>query len=501
MLSTLASTRLPKKIGDFIPLFLILTLFYSGVVFAKVTNIFLVQNSGWMEPFYSDTGSRFKPLILEIIKRVRESSPIDEIVIANFNQSDGANKSPSLLYRGLVDVDIESAIGRMRLATKPSGALADTDFKEALFGAIGEYSNRQPAILWVFTNNKNSPKNSPETAQKNKEFYQWVDSETSIGRIVAFPFKSPVKGKYYQARGVMIYGIAYGSEADVHLQSMVAANRPFGKQPARLKPLNADALTFVPTGSQVGKDYEVGLLADRKTVQIEFSGDSKAHIAQLDGVFRNDFYPYDIKSADIEFGAQFRGERGGIEADIHPEKVANIPAGGQSSPIKIRIAIPPLPSVWEPSVLFGSGHRIPGEMHFKLKEQELTISRAFLDEMGELFPGDPLPDLFVPGVSAKNSTTSRPIIISVNYPTWPLIVVVSGLLVFVVGGLFMLNALLRPKKFKVTVDGVQKTYAMKAFATVSVLNGRGELIGNLKRGLGKPSAVLEANSQGSIHVS
>ena len=33
---------------------------------SAVSHVFLVQNSGWMEPFYADPASQFKPLVVEI---------------------------------------------------------------------------------------------------------------------------------------------------------------------------------------------------------------------------------------------------------------------------------------------------------------------------------------------------------------------------------------------------------------------------------------------------
>lgn len=464
-----------------------------------VTNIFLIQNSGWMEPFYVDPSSKYKPLVNEIIKRVRQ--PGEEVVVASFNESVGTNKSPMLHYRGNNDISIAQAVNAIPLAHKPgSSAYADTDFKEALVGSITEFTPGRPAILWIFTNNKNSPKNSPETAIKNKEFYAWLQNEPLIKRIVAYPYKLRVKGRHYQASGAMIYAVAYGDPADTLLQRMIEANRPFGEKPARLKPLNAEAITFVPNGAKNKDGLTVTLGQDRKTLILQFDGDSRTHIAELRGNFRNDFYPYDIQSAQVGFNVRFKGNSQGVQADIHPTAIKKVSANGMSEDVRVRIAVPPLPSMWNPEIIFGSGHQVAGNLIFELNDQRLTISPAFVQRMSDLFPGDPLPDLFVPGESARSSLTTRPIVVSVNYPIWPLIVVAMASLLLLVGGAYLTGAILRPKKFKITVDGMQKTYALKAFSSVVVQNDRSERVGLLKRGLGKPRVTLEPNSQSSIRI-
>lgn len=464
-----------------------------------VTNIFLIQNSGWMEPFYVDPASKYKPLVNEIIKRVWQ--PGEEVVIASFNQSAGTNKSPLLHYRGTDDVSITKAVNAIQLARKPgSSAYADTDFKEALVGSITEFTPGRPAILWIFTNNKNSPKNSPETAIKNKEFYSWLQNEPLIKRIVTYPYRLRVKGRHYQANGAMIYAVAYGDPADTLLQRIVEADRPFGEKPARLKPLNAEAITFVPKGVHNKDGLTVTLGQDRKTLILQFDGDSRPQIAELLGNFRNDFYPYDIQSARLGFGVRFRSDSQGVKADIHPTAIRKVAALGVSEEVKVRIAVPPLPSMWNPNIIFGSGHQVHGNLIFQLYEQQLTISPAFLQKMNELFPGDPLPDLFVPGESARSSLTIRPIVVAVNYPIWPLMLVAMAGLTLLVGGGYLASANLRPKKFKITVDGVQRIYTLKAYASVAVQNDRGEQVGQLKRGLGKPRVTLDPNTQSHIRI-
>jgi hypothetical protein len=458
---------------------------------ADTVNIFLVQNSGWMEPFYTDPQSSFKPLVNEIVHRVKR--PGEAVVIASFNQSIGANRSPLMAYRGAADADIKEAIASIEVAKKPgSNALTDTDFKESLVGAIREFSPGKPSILWIFTNNKNSPQNSAETVAKNKEFYNWLQSEPAIDRIIAFPYKLAVKGRLYQANGVMIYGIAYGHDAGVRLSQMISANVPFGSSPVRLKPLNSEALTFVPGAAGTGKGYAVSQAPDRKTLVLKFDGSTHPATAELSGRFRNDFNPYDIVSAQVSLATAFRGGDRGVEANITPGAIENVPAAGLSAPFRVSINVPPLPSMWSPAVLFGSGSRIDGTMTFQLNNQKLAMSKEFVSQMGTLFPNDPMPDLFIPGDAAHSSTTTRPLMVLVEYPSWPLIVMAFGVAVVVFGGLFLASALLRPKKYVVVVDGSQRKMALKAFGRVDLRDDRGTVRGVLARGLGKPEFTATA---------
>jgi len=483
-------------------LFLMVVMWSSGVMAAEspVLNVFMVQNSGWMEPFYVDGNSKFKPLVKAVIEKVSRKG--DDVVVATFNQSVGGNVSPLLAYRGKDPGEIIKALQNIDLARKPgSSVYADTDFKEAIVGAISQYSPGRPCILWIFTNNKNSPQNSSETAAKNKEFYRWLQGEDNIKRIVAYTYPMPVKGKYYQANGIMIYALAYGKSANDLLEKLIANKLPFEDQPARLKPLNADAVTFVPTGVGKQGNFSASLAPDRTTLIIQFASSSKLEEAVINGVFRNDFYPYDIRSADVSMDIKFLGESHGIRSTIEPRQLSSVSTGKESKSISVSIAIPPLPDMWShPEIIFKSGYQAPAIMEFTLANQQLQISPEFLTRMNKLFPGDPLPDIFVPGASAKQSITSRPLVVKVGYPVWPLITLAILGLLIVSAGVWFLAAVTRSRKYTVIVDGMQKTYALKAFGECVLYSDRGDRVGKLKRGLGKPTPSLDEGYEGHVKV-
>ena len=468
-----------------------------------VPQIILVQNSGWMLPFYEDPGSKFKSLILELSSRLTLYG--SEQMVASFNQSVGSNKSPTLIYRGADPSKIAQAVHSIEVAQKPSKkAYADTDFKEAIVGAVTQFSPGKSAILWIVTNNKNSPNNNAETVERNKEFYKFLQETGDIKRIVAFPHALPAQSTStvaYRANGLMFYALAYGDQADAVLQKMLQANVPFGKTAARLKPLNAEALTFVPKGVK-NPGVQARLAPDHKTLVMTFSADNKPESAELIGQFRNDFYPYDIQSAKVEidtldFATQGKDK---IAISLSTDHIAAIPAGALSPELKVKIQVPGIPSPWAPEVIFGNGYSYRGVIRFELKDQKLALSKDFTKKMAELFPGDPLPELFVPGESARKSLTTQNMLIEVEYPSWPLLVI-TGLGLLVVGGLVGALMLSRREKiYRVSVDGIQKTYGVGPFAEVILKNPQGERVGTLKRGFGKPAFTLDKGKNSIVRI-
>jgi len=488
----------------FLVLISLFQVYSTGVLAADypVRNIYLVQNSGWMEPFYVDVNSQFKPLVAAVIEKTSHDK--EAVVLAAFNQAVGVNLSPALAYTGNDRTAMVNALQNIALAHKPGGiAYADTDFQEAIISSITQYSPGTPCILWIFTNNKNSPQNSPETIAKNKEFYNWLQKEEKIRRIVAYPYPMAVKGKRYQANGVMVYALAYGEEANTALENLIAANLPFWEKPARLKPLNADAVTFTPTSIVGGGGVRATLGTDQKTLELHFDSSNKPEVAVINGEFRNDFFPYDISSAIVSFTVNFQGENHGIQSAIEPQQIADLPAGKSSQQIEVKIAIPPLPSIWaNPEIIFKSGYQVPANMEFVLSNQDLKISNDFTSKMSKLFPGDLLPEIFIPGESAKQSVTSRPLLVKVVYPIWPLILLVLTILSLLIGSILLINLFAGAKQYTVTVDGVQKKYVIKVFgeSTLYSNSNQGERIGSLKRGLGKPVPKLDKGRSEKVFV-
>ena len=142
-----------------------------GLAFA-IPHVVLVQNSGWMEPFYSDPSSSFKPLVTELVTSVVQ--PGDALVLAAFNQSLPGAPSPRALLSEQVDAKavhahVQAALQGLETARKPGGqALADTDLGEAVNAALNHVLGGKPGLVWLVTNNRNSPNNDQATAARNR---------------------------------------------------------------------------------------------------------------------------------------------------------------------------------------------------------------------------------------------------------------------------------------------------------------------------------------------
>src|SRR5471030_3312721 len=148
-----------------------------------VSHVFLVQNSGWMEPFYTDPSSQYKPLISAVVAAATQ--PGDALVLASFNQSLPNAPSPKALLATKVDASsskqVAAALAPLAVAHKPGSAvLADTDLGEAVGAAIDTALDHHAGLVWLFTNNKNSPNNDQATAQRNREFYQLIHNGADI---------------------------------------------------------------------------------------------------------------------------------------------------------------------------------------------------------------------------------------------------------------------------------------------------------------------------------
>ena len=257
----------------------------------------------------------------------------------------------------------------------------------------------------------------------------------------------------------------------------------------------ASACQRLPTGVS-DPNVKVSLsAADGKTLILGLDSSSYNQNFQLTGVLRNDFYPYDIESGKLSIAARgFDQNKTGpllVNTDGSQKQLA-LGVGENSPVINLDLTLPAMPPAFSLDVIFGSGFNVAGVLEFSLDEQKLKIARSFTQNMGALFPGDPLPDLFNPGATSRNSVTFQPIVVEVAYPIWP-ILLLGGLvllaLLLILGAMFLMG---RTTKFKVMVDSDERIYAMKPFGKAVLNNSRGERVGVIQRGFGMPTAKLDA---------
>ncbi|WP_295426359.1 hypothetical protein [uncultured Thiodictyon sp.] len=483
-------------------LFLLLTLVSPVPAAMAVQQAFLIQNSGWMEPFYSDPQSLFKPLILAVFHTV--TRPEDKVFVSVFNQSVGENKSPALVYSNNETRSIDDVIADIKVAKKPkSNALTDTHFQEAVTSTIVDQFQGKSGIIWIFTNNKNSPNNDSATVMRNREFYELVHNEPTITRTLAFPLGMPVKGRVYQATGIMVYALAYGDEADAALRSLIDSGRAgqvFTEKPARLKPLDRDSVRLLPQEIRNQPGTTVGLAADQRTVVLDVAVAEQQPSVEILASLENLFYPYIIESADISASFAVASSRSALSPE--PSRIALLEPGARKE-IRVTLPIPlgQIPSIWSIKALRSLGTRfeIHGTLELELSNQRLILSDAFRNNLNTLFPGDLISEVFAPPQDALSSQVSIPFVIRIIYPTYPILLIGLALLV---GLGSILSALIlgnRPRVYQLRIDGQAQTCRLKPFCSQQLYSAGGESIARVRRGIAR-IAILDRKEGHSVEV-
>lgn len=459
---------------------------------APVSHVFLVQNSGWMEPFYTDPASQYKALVTEVV--LAAVQPGDALVLAAFNQSLPGAPSPKALLAAKVDdkpqrAAVAAALAPLAAARKPgSSALADTDLGEAVSTSITSALGGKPGLIWLFTNNKNSPNNDQATAQRNREFYELIHHGGSIKKALAFPLHMPVHGRY-SANGMMIYVFAIQDEGKRELDALLRSGRlqkVITEPPARLKPLDQDTVRLLPVkvenvpGVAFSTQPNGTLRADIDAAAAASgaapsAGDpaaaasTAAHAAggppaaRIQWRLENTIYPYTITSARLAARSVLAGAEKPIA--LGADSVQGL-APGKSLPLASSMQLPVanLPGKWslEAVQAAGSAAVLPGAIEVQLSEQKLELSQAFRERMAALFPGDPLPDIFTPPSQVQGSRAVLPLEVRMQFGLAPLLALLGGVAALLLGAAALAVAAARPRKVQVTVEGELRTLHVKA---------------------------------------
>lgn len=466
-------------------------------VSAGIQQAFLVQNSGWMEPFYTDPASQLKALVAAVAGAA--TSADDPVFTLAFSQSKGANVSPALIATGQGAANMSRDLEALTVARKgPGAALADTDFKEAISKTITGPFKAAPGIIWIFTNNKNSPNNDAQTSERNRDFYRLLHLEPSITKTLVFPLKMPVRGKQYAARGLMVYALAYGKSAAVALDRIMAEGRltrVLTHAPARLKPVDQDAVRIVPEAVKNTPNVRTSLGADKRTLVLDVEATGLVPTVTLQAKLENLFYPYVIQRAGVEATLLGGPERTPVRVD--PAVVQGLQPGA-TQPVEVSFTLPmvQVPSAWSPQALAAMGKQVllPMMVEMRLKGQQLALSEGFSAELRELFPGDPISEVFTPPDSVRASLMRVPLLVRIQYPLMP--VLMGGLLLLVAGLVALGLASRSSKRYELVVDGNKRNVVLKPFANLAIKDGEGRLVGEIKRGLGRPQilSVVDGHS-------
>ncbi|WP_029971862.1 hypothetical protein [Paraburkholderia graminis] len=465
---------------------------FGGASAAGIQQAFLVQNSGWMEPFYTDTASQFKPLVAAVAQAV--TSADDPVFLLAFSQTSGTNVSPQLLEAAHGAADVGAKLAPLQIARKSAGgALADTDFKEAVVKTITGSFHSAPGIVWIFTNNRNSPGNDQATAARNLDFYKLLHLEPSITKTLVFPLRMPVKGKQYQAQGMMVYALAYGEPAARALDHILEEGRlsqVLTRPPARLKPIDLDAVRIVPESVMNSPDVHTSLGTDQRTLVLDVDAGKVVPTVMLRASLQNLFYPYVIRHASVSAVMALPGRE--VPVGVSPTMFDDLQPG-QSKAVEVRLDLPveKVPSAWSAQALAAMGKQVvvPMSVSLILGSQQLALSDDFKSQLASEFPGDPISDIFAAPVSVRGSRAIVPVVLRIQYPLLPLIVVIAGVLALV-GALAALALLSgRSKRYSLVVDEAHRHVVLKPFARLDIRDENGTPVGTVKRGLGQPKVI------------
>jgi len=449
--------------------------------------VFLVQNSGWMEPFYADTASRFKPLVTELVDAV--VSPGDPVVLAAFNQSLPGAPSPKALLSFKADATsvrtrTAAALAGLEVAHRPhSAALADTDLGEAVNAAIVTALAGKPGIVWLFTNNRNSPNNDQATATRNREFYTLIHQGGAIDKALAFPLKMPVQGAHYRANGLMVYAFAVGADGARELDRLLAAGRVqkvITEPPARLKPIDRDTVRLVPRKVE-GAPGVTFSMAPGGVLHADVDASTRAPTARIDWHLENRIYPYTISSAVLGARSHVGGEDRPIT--LGSSQVNGL-APGKPAPLASTMQLPvkELPGNWSMAALksAGSAYVLPGRIDLQLSGQKLELSQAFRQRMADLFPGDPLPEIFTPPAQIQASHAVLPLEVRVHYGMAPLLALGAAALALLGAAAVAATAYGRPRKALLTVEDELRTMLGRPGSTQPIYDKAGLQVAQLK---------------------
>jgi hypothetical protein len=459
---------------------------------AGIQQAFLVQNSGWMDPFYADPQSQLKPLVAAVAQAA--SAADDTVYTMAFSQATAANVSPRLLGQGQGAAGVAGLLAPLEVARKGvSPGLADTDFQEAVTKTITGPFHAAPGIIWIFTNNKNSPGNDQATAARNREFYRLLHLEPSITKSVVFPLKMPVQGKLYAAKGLMVYALAYGQPAADALTRILASGRlaaVLTKPPARLKPVDQDAVRIVPQALLDAPNMRASLGSDQRTLVLDVDADALAPTVRLNATLQNLFYPYAIAGAQVD--ATLKADRQQLLVQVAPAGITDLQPGQQQA-VRVQFTLPleQVPSAWSSQALAAMGKQVllPMQLSLGLSGQRLALAPEFSAQMQELFPGDPIAEALMPPSSVQSSRANVPLLVRVQYPLTPVLVLVGGALAAVLALAALGLVSTRSKRYQLQVDGLPRQVLLKPFKSLTLFDPEGRRVGEIRRGLGRPVVV------------
>ena len=457
--------------------------------------VYLVQNSGWMEPFYLDPASKFRPALRAFIQA--SALPDARVTIASFNQAGQlANRaSPLPLFSGtLTPAALDEALGRLDLPRRADGKYTDADYNGALSDTITGLLDRQPGIVWMVTNNKNSRSNDQHVVENTSRFSTLLSGSGFISRIVSYPIRMPARGPTFSENGLVLYGIAYGAQAAAWMQRAVdgpAMRRLLVDRPVRLKPLTQDPLILTLAG---GGAAGIHLARDGRAIVIGGVPAGRSTEIDIPARLTSNYYPQVIDHARLE--AAWLGSGPAVSplvgVTISPRTIAGMGPDDTLDSVHVRMSVSATPRPPGLSGLLQGERRVGGVLRLRLTDLHLTLQPAFVDKMRGLFGGDAeavgngvmrlgarqsdlpsaLPAVFLGHEAIAAATTDVPVVFVIAFSPWPLIllVVAGAVAILLLGGLLL--ASVRERSYSIPVGAETMTVSLRPFRSTT-LRSRG----------------------------
>jgi len=460
-------------------------------VLAQVSSVYLIQNSGWMEPFYLDPKVPFRPLLNALVAASNDGG---EVVIADFNQ-DGQlpdRHSPHVLYRGPDDARrIADAIAALDLPAQPNGRLTDADFDGALVRGINTVLDGHPGIIWLVTNNRNSPSNSQRVDENTRDFARRLGSSAALPVIVSYPVRLPAQGRQYSATGLIVYGIAYGEQAGAALRRLTRApglTHLFSDPAVQLKPLDQAPLVFTPQASDT-PGLSVSRLPDG-ALRIDGVPGGRESTVEITGTLRSDYYPHVIDQAQVSLRWDSLDHVPGqpalplLAGTVSPSVLHTVAPRDVLQDVRIRLAIPRIDRAPGFAGWLQKDVTLHGTLALDLSGLSLSLQNGFVSKMSQIAAMDQLPGVFFDNRTVTAASAVLPVTLVVRYSALPVALALGSLSALLALLALLLVLLRRETEHAVSLDGQVRRVRLRAFQTrLITLPGnrtfsvRGRLIG------------------------
>ncbi len=472
--------------------------------------VYLIQNSGWMEPFYHDTSAPFLPLLRAFVQA--SALPDADVTIASFNQAGqlAGRPSPLPLYTGKLTAEaLSGALARLDLPRRADGLYTDADYNGALSDTIPNLLGRAPGVIWMVTNNKNSRSNDQHVIENTTRFSTLLTASGFITQVVAYPLRIPARGQMFSEKGLVIYGIAYGQPAAAWLSRATqtpAMRSLLPAKPVRLKPLALDPVTLTLTGAGAGPWR---LSRDGSAIVIDGVHGAAPASIDIPARLTSNYYPQVIDQAHLQ-AAWIQGPgAAGVAATITPDTITAMGPDETLDHVHVRLDVP---AVARPPGLAGllqGGTQLRGQLRLELTGVHLTLQPAFVAKMQDLFGSDAeaagsqvtggprpdalpaaLPAVFLGDQAVTQAATDVPVVINVSFSPLPLILALAGVAAAVLAAGGALLAGTRERTYSVAVGQETMRVAVRPFRSMTVRSQSGTRAVITGRLLGQPKIAI-----------